>query len=451
MSYIGKAPGVGVRNRYYFTATGGETSISGTDDASNTLAFSDGKYVDVTLNGVTLVAGTDYDTATANTIDNLTALTAGDVVEVVVYDVFSIAAAVPPTGGTFTGLVQFDDQIIIPRGTTAQRPASPVAGSVRFNTTEQRYEGYDGTAWVYLSDAPSVSIEYLVIAGGGGGAGGYGNGNGTGGAGAGGYRSSIAGETSGGGASSEPVLSVTPGTPYTITVGAGGAGGTGTTSGSTSNYGSSGSDSTISSIISAGGGYGASALQGAGGTGGSGGGGGASNVGGPGATSQGFGGGQGDGGSAFRGGGGGGASASGAAGSASGNGGNGLASSVTGVSVTRAGGGGGGVYWVNAGPGAGGAGGGGAGGAGTSTTATAGSGGAGAVNTGSGGGSGGSGAGGSLGGNGGAGGSGVIILKVPAGFSASFSAGVSQTSATVGSFTVYTITAAGASDTVTFS
>jgi hypothetical protein len=45
----------------------------------------------------------------------------------------------------------------------------------------------------------------------------------------------------------------------------------------------------------------------------------------------------------------------------------------------------------------------------------------------------------------------VIILKVPAGYSASFSAGVTQTSATVGSYTVYTITAAGASDTVTFS
>jgi hypothetical protein len=54
-------------------------------------------------------------------------------------------------------------------------------------------------------------------------------------------------------------------------------------------------------------------------------------------------------------------------------------------------------------------------------------------------------------GNSGAGGSGVVILKVPAGYSASFTPGVTQTSATVGSYTVYTITAAGASDTVTFS
>jgi hypothetical protein len=40
---------------------------------------------------------------------------------------------------------------------------------------------------------------------------------------------------------------------------------------------------------------------------------------------------------------------------------------------------------------------------------------------------------------------------VPQGYTASFSAGVTQTSATVGTDTVYTITAAGASDTVTFS
>ena len=42
------------------------------------------------LNGVTLVAGTDYNTSTANTIAGLSALTASDVVEIVVYDVFSV-------------------------------------------------------------------------------------------------------------------------------------------------------------------------------------------------------------------------------------------------------------------------------------------------------------------------------------------------------------------------
>lgn len=91
MAYIGKTPTQAVRQRFVYTATGGETSISGADDNSNTLVYTDGEYVDVMLNGVTLISGTDYTTTTANTIGGLTALTASDVVEVMVYDVFSVA------------------------------------------------------------------------------------------------------------------------------------------------------------------------------------------------------------------------------------------------------------------------------------------------------------------------------------------------------------------------
>ena len=45
---------------------------------------------------------------------------------------------------TFTGT----DGIVIPSGTTAQRPVSPATGTMRFNTTDGRFEGYNGTAWV---------------------------------------------------------------------------------------------------------------------------------------------------------------------------------------------------------------------------------------------------------------------------------------------------------------
>ena len=94
MSYIGRSPQLGVRTRYYYTATGGETSLSGADDNGNTLIFSDGTYVDVMLNGITLVAGADYNTSTANTISGLAALTASDVAEIVVYDVFPVGDTV---------------------------------------------------------------------------------------------------------------------------------------------------------------------------------------------------------------------------------------------------------------------------------------------------------------------------------------------------------------------
>lgn len=107
MAYIGKSPtGTGVRSRYYYTATGSETSLSGADDNSNTLVFSDGNYVDVSLNGIALVAGTDYNTSTANTISGLSALSSGDIVEVVVYDIFTVADTVSAKdGGTFSSNV----------------------------------------------------------------------------------------------------------------------------------------------------------------------------------------------------------------------------------------------------------------------------------------------------------------------------------------------------------
>ena len=39
------------------------------------------------------------------------------------------------------------DFVKLPSGTTAQRPGSPAAGQIRFNTTTSRTEVYDGTAW----------------------------------------------------------------------------------------------------------------------------------------------------------------------------------------------------------------------------------------------------------------------------------------------------------------
>ena len=97
--------GFGIRDRFQFTAAGSETSISGSDNHGRTLKYSDGKYVDVYLNGVYLDSSTDYNTTTANTIGGLTALSANDYLEVVSYDIFSVADVVPATGGTFSGNV----------------------------------------------------------------------------------------------------------------------------------------------------------------------------------------------------------------------------------------------------------------------------------------------------------------------------------------------------------
>ena len=210
----------------------------------------------------------------------------------------------------------------------------------------------DGTdALVNIS--PAFSADYLIIAGGG--AGSMRNG---GGAGAGGLRTSWPGG-SGGGGGSETALTITTGTNYTVTVGLGGTQNGATVIGNNGNNSLiSGAD--ITSVISIGGGAGgirsgtAAADSETGRDGGSGGGGGSvsspNNTSGSGTrvansdtTNQGFNGGAGADGGAYRGGGGGGAGGSGNTSASGGTGGIGKTISITGGNVDYAGGGGAGA------------------------------------------------------------------------------------------------------------
>jgi len=101
---IAKNNGEVTRTRYYKTASGSETSISGNDDSGVTITFPAGAQLDVSLNGVSLVAGTDYNTSTANTIAGLSALSAGQVIEIVKYEKFVVSDTVSKSaGGTFGG------------------------------------------------------------------------------------------------------------------------------------------------------------------------------------------------------------------------------------------------------------------------------------------------------------------------------------------------------------
>ena len=112
MPYIGRGPGFGIRQKYFFTATAGQTSISGSDDNGLSLAFTDGLFVDVYLNGVLLDPNTDYNTTTANTVAGLSALSLNDFVEIVAYDSFTVGDVVPAsTGGTFSGAVTVNNNI----------------------------------------------------------------------------------------------------------------------------------------------------------------------------------------------------------------------------------------------------------------------------------------------------------------------------------------------------
>jgi hypothetical protein len=277
----------------------------------------------------------------------------------------------------------------------------PTGGTITTSGGYRIHTFTSSSSFVVPSGLTLSDVEYLVIAGGGGGGADDGGGGG-----AGGYRCSVVGESSGGGASAEARLTLSPST-YTVTVGAGGAPGIDGVSGQYN-----GSNSVFSTITSLGGGAGGTgSTPHTGASGGSGGGGhnAFASVGGSGTSGQGYAGGQGNQGG-INGAGGGGAGQTGGQGDVRNSfGGNGVASAITGTSVTRGGGGGGGSRIYNY-P-LGGTGGGGAGSFQGSATPNNGAGSPGGANTGGGGGGGNGTTSGGLSRNGGSGGSGIVIVR----------------------------------------
>jgi hypothetical protein len=82
--------------RYKFIASGGETSVSGTDANGLTLSYLAGKE-QVYLNGVLLLRGTDYTASNGTSITSLAALAASDILEVITFTAFDLATAISNT------------------------------------------------------------------------------------------------------------------------------------------------------------------------------------------------------------------------------------------------------------------------------------------------------------------------------------------------------------------
>ena len=118
MAYIGRQQdGFGVRSRFIYTATGGQTTFN-TDDSGNALSYADSAYVDVYLNGV-LLDPADYTATSLTSIVLDSGATASDILEVIVYDVFSVFS------GTFTN------------GITANSVISPLVDVADASGTDQ--------------------------------------------------------------------------------------------------------------------------------------------------------------------------------------------------------------------------------------------------------------------------------------------------------------------------
>ena len=92
----------GTSARFTFTITGTPTTVSGTDDAGNSLTY-DANFIDVYLNGTKMVNGTDVTVTSGNSLVFASALTNGDVVDCVAFGTFQVAnidAGTAITSGT---------------------------------------------------------------------------------------------------------------------------------------------------------------------------------------------------------------------------------------------------------------------------------------------------------------------------------------------------------------
>ena len=118
MSYIGKSPQNGVRNRFVYQATSGQTSFSGSDADSKVLTYADSLYMDVYQNGVLLKPVTDYTATTGTSVVLTTGASLNDVVEMVAYDVFGVANTYTKTESDTRYPFKGNDSIIRLNGQT---------------------------------------------------------------------------------------------------------------------------------------------------------------------------------------------------------------------------------------------------------------------------------------------------------------------------------------------
>ena len=80
----------GTSARFKFTATANQTTFSGSDDNSVTLAYNVG-YIDLYLSGIRLIAGSDYTASNGTSIVLAAGASVNDIIEVVSYGTFVLA------------------------------------------------------------------------------------------------------------------------------------------------------------------------------------------------------------------------------------------------------------------------------------------------------------------------------------------------------------------------
>lgn len=127
-------------NGYTWPLTPGSNRQQLTTDGTGILSWQDADHIPWTAKGQ-LIVGTGVETDIILDVGSNTSLLVAD--------------STTPSGLNYTNLIQ--TAILLPTGTTLQRPTAPVTGQFRWNTTLDSLEVYDGFSWeAVASEDPDI-------------------------------------------------------------------------------------------------------------------------------------------------------------------------------------------------------------------------------------------------------------------------------------------------------
>ena len=134
-------------NKYFYTATAGQTVFTGADDNTNVLALTVGTEI-VILNGVVLESGADY-TTTATTVTLTSGATVGDELNILAFGSFQVADTVSASaGGTFQSNISVSGNV---DATTFTQGGQPLEAGAK-----------EGIFW---ENSQTISSNYTITSG----------------------------------------------------------------------------------------------------------------------------------------------------------------------------------------------------------------------------------------------------------------------------------------------
>jgi len=126
------------------------------DQQTGSVTFSSSDVNIATTNGVSITTNSSTTVITGERIDTGNLRISGNTIESLSGEINLVAAS---------GTVNVDSTgaLNLPKGTTLERPGTPVTGMIRYNTDTNLFEGYDGN-WIALNGVYDLDLDTYITA-----------------------------------------------------------------------------------------------------------------------------------------------------------------------------------------------------------------------------------------------------------------------------------------------